>query len=67
MKKIYMSKTFLKKHWYLITFAVTVLLDMQNDFLETFVENEKTIYLIRFIGMVILAYKFKTQKINEKL
>jgi hypothetical protein len=54
-------KTFFKKHWYLITFAFTVLLDMQNDFLQTFVKNEKIIYLIRFIGMIVLAYKFNTR------
>jgi hypothetical protein len=54
-------KTFLKKNWYLITFAFTVLLDMQNDFLHTFVKNEKIIYLIRFIGMIVLAYKFNTR------
>lgn len=60
-------KTFLKRNWYLITFAITVILDTQNDFLTKLIGNEKIILLIRFIGMIILAYKFNTRKRNENL
>jgi small neutral amino acid transporter SnatA (MarC family) len=56
---------FLYNYWYLITFAFTVLLDTQNEILSKLIGNEKIILLIRFVGMIVLAYKFNTRKRNE--
>jgi small neutral amino acid transporter SnatA (MarC family) len=65
--KTFLNKltAFLYNYWYLITFAFTVLLDTQNEILSKLIGNEKIILLIRFVGMIVLAYKFNTRKRNE--
>lgn len=50
-------KNFFEKHWVLIAFIVTTVIDTTTGFLESLELNAKIIAIIRFLGAIILAYK----------
>lgn len=51
-------RTFIKKHWAVIIFIITALIDTNQGFLESLFDKQWQIVLIRIIGSLILAYKW---------
>ena len=58
-------KSFLRKHWAVIVFVLTALIDQSQGFLESLFTEQWIIVLIRIVGSLILAYKWVP--VNSKL
>lgn len=48
-------KQFLKEHWAIIVFLVTVVADNQYDILNTLIQDQHTIDVVKLIGTILLA------------
>lgn len=55
---------FFMKHWAVITFILTALIDVNQGFLESLLPEQWQVVLVRILGSLILAYQWnpKTPK-----
>lgn len=51
-------KTFFQKHWAVIVFIITALIDTNQGFLESIFDEQWQIVLVRLVGSLVLAYKW---------
>ena len=59
-------KNILVKHWAVITFIITALIDVNQNFLESVFNKQWQIVTVRIIGSLILAYKWNPTLENNK-
>ena len=55
------------KHWAVIAFIITTLIDVNQGFLESVFNEEWAIVLVRILGSLILAYKWNPALENNKI
>lgn len=48
-------KDFLKKHWAIIVFLVTVVANNRYNILNTLIQDQHTIEVIKLIGTILVA------------
>jgi hypothetical protein len=51
-------KAFFEKHWAVIVFIITALIDTNQGFLESIFQEQWQVVLVRLVGSLILAYKW---------
>lgn len=51
-------KTFFQKHWAVIVFIITALIDTNQGFLESIFSEQWQVVLVRLVGSLALAYKW---------
>lgn len=51
-------KSFFEKHWAVIVFIVTALIDTNQGFLESVFSEQWQVVLVRLVGSLLLAYKW---------
>ena len=51
-------QNFLMKHWAVIVFIITALIDVNQGFLESILKEQWQVVLVRLLGSLILAYKW---------
>jgi hypothetical protein len=59
-------KTFFQKHWAVIVFVITALIDTNQGFLESIFDEQWQIVLVRLVGSLLLAYKWNPALIVKK-
>jgi hypothetical protein len=50
--------SFFQKHWAVIVFVITALIDVNQGFLESIFHEQWQIVLVRLLGSLVLAYKW---------
>ena len=53
-----MKSSFFQKHWAVIVFVITALIDVNQGFLESIFNEQWQIVLVRLLGSLVLAYKW---------
>lgn len=51
-------KAFFEKHWAVIVFIITALIDTNQGFLESIFSEQWQVVLVRLVGSLALAYKW---------
>ena len=59
-------EAFFQKHWAVIVFIITALIDTNQGFLESIFDEQWQVVLVRLVGSLILAYKWNPS-IKEKI
>ena len=51
-------KAFFEKHWAVIVFIITALIDTNQGFLESVFDEQWQVVLVRLVGSLLLAYQW---------